>query len=88
MITKKMKDALLDCSQITEDIMDKISEELNSKGVTFTHDNKSEIIINDNTKKDIIEIIEKSGSISKERMKLLLQVSESNGNVYVRQKFN
>ena len=88
MAGKKMKDALLDCSEITSDIMSKINCELKENGIAFSHKNKSEIIIDGKTKKEIIEFIEGSGLITKNQMNLLLQVSESNGNVFIRQKFN
>lgn len=88
MTQQKMKDALLTCTDIAKDIMLKISDELKEKEINFSHKNQAEIIVDGKNKDDIVSVIENSNTVDKTQMKLLLQVSESNNKVFVRQKFN
>jgi len=83
-----MKDALLDCEKIIDDIMDKVDNILSENNVDFIHTNKSEIIVENKTKQDVINIISKMEGIEASQIKLLLQVTESGSNVFIRQKFN
>ena len=83
-----IKDALLDCEDIVSDIMDKVSNELTENNVEFIHTNKSEIIVENSNKDNIINIILNIDELDHTKIKLLLQITESNGNVFIRQKFN
>ena len=83
-----MKDALLECEKVASDIMDKVDSKLTENNVDFIHTNKSEIIIENKDKKEIMDIISKIDDVDEQQSKLLLQVSESSNNVFIRQKFN
>ena len=88
MKTKKLKNALLECSEIVMEIMPNVCKALTDNKIEYTHENQSEITIVGGNKKDIRSIITESCDIGNEKLKLLLQISESNNKVYIRQKFS
>ena len=88
MSKKKLKTTLLECTEILTEVMPTVCRILTEKNIEFDNKNKSEITIKDNNKKDILNIIEESCDIEEDKLKLLLQVYESNNIVYIRQKFN
>lgn len=83
-----IKDALLDCEKAASDIMDKVDNKLSENNVSFIHNNKSEIIVENQTKSNVLDIINSIDDVDESTSKLLLQVTESNSNVFIRQKFN
>ena len=88
MENKKLKNTLLECSEIVTEIMPNVCKILTDNKIDYTTLNQSEITIEDNNKKDIYNVIKDSCDIGNDKLKLLLQVTESNNNVYIRQKFN
>ena len=88
MTNKKLKNTLLECSDIVMEIMPNVCKILDEKNIEYNENNKSELTIKDNNKKDILKLIKESCNIDNNKIKLLLQVSESNNIVYIRQKFN
>ena len=83
-----IKDALLNCEDITSDIMDKIDNKLTENSIEFIHKNKSEIIIENKSKEDVIHLINDIDNLDSTKTKLLLNITESSNNVFIRQKFN
>ena len=88
MANKKLKNALLECSEIVMEIMPNVCKILTENEVDYTANNQSEVTISGSNKKDILNLINDSCDIGKDKLKLILQVSESNDIVYIRQKFN
>ena len=88
MTNKKLKNALLECSEIVMEIMPNVCKILTENKIDYTNTNQSEVTISGSNKKDILKLIKDSCDIEKNKLKLLLQVSESNNIVYIRQKFN
>lgn len=88
MTKNKIKEALLNCDTIKTDIMDKIDKKLNTEGIVFIHNNQSEIIVPNGDKKTIKGLIATISEVSKDQIKMILQISESNGKLFIRQKFN
>ena len=85
-MSDKVKEAIKGCEEISETIMSDISDLLTKKKIKFTNENESEIIIKNKTKDKIKELV-LSMDIEPSTLKLLIQITESNGNVYIRQKF-
>lgn len=83
-----MKDALLDCEKIIDDIMDKVDNKLSENNVDFIHKNKSEIIVENTDKNSILGMLTTIDELDERQSKILLQVTESNNRVFIRQKFN
>ena len=86
-MSEKIKEAIKNCEDLTDSIMDMISETLNENKIEFIQNNESEIVIENNTKENIREIL-LSMDVDKSALKLLIQITENNDNVYIRQKFN
>ena len=87
-MANQMKEALQSCSEIAADIMKKIDKKLKEEAIDFSHKNQSEIIVKEKTKKEILDLITTIEGLSKSQIKMILQFSESNGKLYIRQKFN
>ena len=88
MATKKMKTTLLECGEITASIIPNVCKILSSNNIEYLNNNQSEITIKDKNKKDILKLVKEYCDIDNDKLKLLLQFSESNNTVYIRQKFN
>lgn len=84
---KDIKEAILNCSNITPNIMNNIEDALTENSIEFTHNNESEIIVYNVKKEDIITIIHNIDNIENDEYKLLLQIIESNDKVFIRLKF-
>ena len=80
--------AIKECEELSSSIMEKIDTALSSNDISFIHSNKSEIITENTSKEDIIDIILNIDDVNESNFKLLLQITESNEKVYIRQKFN
>lgn len=87
-MSEKIKEAIKDCEELANNIMDKIDSALSSNNISFIHNNRSEIIVDNKSKDEILDIICDIDDIDSTSSKLLLQVIESNEKVYIRQKFN
>ena len=87
-MSEKIKEAIKDCEELANNIMDKIDSALSSNNISFIHNNQSEIIVDNKSKDEILDIICDINDIDSTSSKLLLQVIESNEKVYIRQKFN
>ncbi len=85
---KNVKEALIECKDISSDIMDNIGLLLTSEGIEYTHSSESEIIVNEKSKSEIKDILSKMENISKQQLKLILQITDVNGTTFIRQKFN
>jgi hypothetical protein len=83
-----MKDALHDCEKVISEIMDKVDDILTENNISFIHTNKSEIIVENKGKEDVLNLINNINDVDENTIKLLLQVTESSNNVFIRQKFN
>jgi hypothetical protein len=86
-MSEKIKEAIKNCEDLTDTIMDMISDTLNENKIEFIQNNESEIVIENNTKENIREIL-LSMDVDLTTLKLLIQITENNDNVYIRQKFN
>jgi len=80
-------EALTECINFTDDIMDKVEGVLKKKKYKFTRINDNEILLNKKTKKQIFDLLEKNLDIPKMNIKLLLQVIENDNDTYIRLKF-
>lgn len=78
-------DALRECDEIVCDVMDKIKKKLDKKEIKYK-DKKSEIIVSGKTLDEIKFLLKDMDDYDK--IKLVVQLSCVNGNVYIRQKFN
>lgn len=88
MTNQSMKTAILNCKDISANIMDDIDKKLKSSKIKFTHKKKSEIIVEGSDKEKINNTIFKMKKYDVSQIKMLIQISESNGKVFIRQKFN
>ena len=88
MANQSMKTAILNCKDISANIMDDIDKKLKSSKIKFTHKKKSEIIVEGSNKEKINDIIFKMKKYDVSQIKMLIQISESNSKVFIRQKFN
>ena len=86
-MSDKIKEAIKNCEDLTDTIMDMISDTLKENKIEFIQNNESEIVIENNTKENIREIL-LSMDVDLITLKLLIQITENNDNVYIRQKFN
>ena len=84
----EVKDALLECKEISSDIMDKVTELLTEEGIGYTQNSDSEIIINGKEKSEIKDLLYTMEDVTKQQIKMVLQISDVNGNTFIRQKFN
>ena len=88
MKSKKVKSAFIECNEISSDIMNRVSSHLTSEGVEHTRKNESEIIINNKSKDEIKDLVKNISGITKQQIKLILQISEINDKIFIRQKFS
>lgn len=88
MKSNTVKDALNECIEISSDIMNKVGNQLSSEGLKFSRPSDSEIIIENNSKDDIKNLVYSIEGATEQQLKLLLQITESNNKVFIRQKFN
>lgn len=74
------------CKKHTDTIMYDIAEVLKKKKIKFTHDNWAEIIVSKKKKDDVKKLLKQLSNVSESEMKMMITVTEKNGNVYIRQK--
>lgn len=80
----KMKEDLLKCKDYSN-ILETIEEALDNAGITVVKTSKNELVVKDNTKKEIEAVID-TLTIPKVIQILTISVKESNGSVYIRKK--
>lgn len=85
MSKKGITDLLKDCSKVTDRVMEGVENILNSHDITFSYNGDSEIIIEGKSKDEIKSLLNEVEDITEEQMKVLVQVSELGGNVFIRQ---
>lgn len=84
----QLEEAFTEAEEFTDDIMDRISKLLTKKKIKFSSTCNYEIVVSGKTKADIKKVIEKDDSFDPQIIKVLLSITESNGNTYIRQKYN
>jgi len=88
MESQNVTNALNECNNISENIMDKVENALMSNGIQYDKNGDFEIVIKDSSKDDVKEKLSGLTDVEDHQVKLLLQITESNNNVFIRQKFN
>lgn len=88
MESQNVTNALNECNNISENIMDKVENVLMSNGIQYDKNGDFEIVIKDSSKDDVREKLSGLTDVEDHQLKLLLQITESNNNVFIRQKFN
>lgn len=88
MESQNVTNALNECNNISENIMDKVENVLMSNGIQYDKNGDFEIVIKDSSKDDVREKLSGLTDVEDHQVKLLLQITESNNNVFIRQKFN
>lgn len=84
----KMTEALIECEELNNNIMSIISKQLEANDIKFTNNNQSEIIISDYDKDSIKNILSNIENVDNSSMKLLIQITEVNSKIFIRQKFD
>ena len=84
----KMTEALIECEELNNSIMSIISKQLEANNIKFTNNNQSEIIISDYDKDSIKNILSNIENVDNSSMKLLIQITEVNSKIFIRQKFD
>lgn len=84
----KMTEALIECEELNNNIMSIISKQLEANNIKFTNNNQSEIIISDYDKDSIKNILSNIENVDNSSMKLLIQITEVNSKIFIRQKFD
>ena len=76
------------CSEFSVDIMDRISNLLNENNIDFTFQNDYEIVVSGKTKSDIKDIISSDDTLDPQVLKMMISITEINGNTFIRQKYD
>ena len=84
----KMTEALIECEELNNSIMSIISKQLEANNIKFTNNNQSEIIISDYDKDSIKNILSNIENVDNSSMKLIIQITEGNSKIFIRQKFD
>ena len=84
----QLEQIFTEAEEVMDDIMDRISNLLTSKSINFSKVNNYEIVVTNKSKADLKEIIKKDDTFDPQIVKMLLSFTESNGNTYIRQKYN
>ena len=85
---KNMTDALKECKGITKNIMGIVTDKLSEEGIKYEIVNKYEISIPNQNKGYVASILHNINGINESQLKMILQISEVNGKIYIRQKFD
>ena len=68
--------------------MDRISNLLNENNIDFTFQNEYEIVVSGKTKSDIKDIISSDDTLDPQVLKMMISITEINGNTFIRQKYD
>lgn len=83
---KNIYNALKECGSVVDTIMGDITSLLDKKKIKYTTNTDSELVVYGKTKSDIKDIL--LTDIPKDTLKLLIQITETDDKVFIRQKFN
>ena len=84
----QLEEAFTNAEEFADDIMDRISNILTSNKITYSSTNDYEIVVHGKTKTDIKNVINADDTFDPHVIKVLLSITESSGNTYIRQKYN
>ena len=84
----QIEDVFTKCSEFSDDIMDRISNLLNENNIDFTFQNDYEIVVSGKTKSDIKDIISSDDTLDPQVLKMMISITEINGNTFIRQKYD
>ena len=84
----QIEDVFTKCSEFSVDIMDRISTLLNENNIDFTFQNDYEIVVSGKTKSDIKDIISSDDTLDPQVLKMMISITEINGNTFIRQKYD
>jgi hypothetical protein len=85
MSKKRITDLLQECSEVAGVVLPSIENVLDNNEIEYGYNGDSEIVITGKSKDDIKPLLNDVEGVTKEQMKMLIQISELNGNVYIRQ---
>ena len=83
----QLEEAFTNAEEFADDIMDRISNILTSNKIKFSSTNDYEIVVHGKTKTDIKNVINADDTFDPHVIKVLLSITESSGNTYIRQKY-
>ena len=84
----QIEDVFTKCSEFSVDIMDRISNLLNENNIDYTTQNDYEIVVSGKTKSDIKDIISSDDTLDPQVLKMMISITETNGNTFIRQKYD
>ena len=84
----QIEDVFTKCIEFSVDIMDRISNLLNENNIDFTFQNDYEIVVSGKTKSDIKDIISSDDTLDPQVLKMMISITEINGNTFIRQKYD
>lgn len=84
---KNITDELKDCEGVLSDIMNKIEEILDEKGIEYSSINSSEIVIEGKSKNDILPLLSEIDGINENQIKMVIQITEVKDKVFIRKIF-
>ena len=84
----QIEDVFTQCSEFSDDIMDRISNLLSENNIDYTTQNDYEIVVSGKTKSDIKDIISSDDTLDPQVLKMMISITEINGNTFIRQKYD
>ena len=84
----QLEEAFTNAEEFADDIMDRISNLLNENNIDFTFQNDYEIVVSGKTKSDIKDIISSDDTLDPQVLKMMISITEINGNTFIRQKYD
>ena len=84
----QIEDVFTQCSEFSDDIMDRISNLLSENNIDYTTQNDYEIVVSGKTKSDIKDIISSDDTLDPQVLKMMISITETNGNTFIRQKYD
>ena len=84
----QIEDVFTKCSEFSDDIMDRISKLLSENNIDYTTQNDYEIVVSGKTKSDIKDIISSDDTLDPQVLKMMISITETNGNTFIRQKYD
>ena len=84
----QIEDVFTKCSEFSDDIMDRISNLLSENNIDYTTQNDYEIVLSGKTKSDIKDIISSDDTLDPQVLKMMISITETNGNTFIRQKYD
>ena len=82
-----IKRALEDCMELIDHLMDDIESALQDEHIEYTRAIDSEIIVKNSDKETVKNCILSIEKLDKEKMNLLLQITESQEKIFIRQTY-